>query len=279
MEGIQAAGLEIAYERVGQGPPLVFVHGAAEDGRVWRPQLAALADEFTVVAWDEPGAGRSSDVPAALISAEPVAVAALVAILLTGAGVFVRQELQARVDSTLAASLRAHAADVAALAQQSDTGLADATGSPSVGALPQLAQIVDARGRVIDATAGLPHRPLLGAAALDRARTRNVVIPRTRLGRDQPVRLLGMPVAAQGQRLVVIVGQSLEERPLLLVPEEDRPGLEVADARVDEHRPARPLDHRRLHPQADVAVGVRRRAGRDHAGVLQVGFELLQMFA
>ena len=39
----------------------MFVHGAAEDGRVWEPQLAALADEFTVVAWDEPGAGRSSD--------------------------------------------------------------------------------------------------------------------------------------------------------------------------------------------------------------------------
>jgi pimeloyl-ACP methyl ester carboxylesterase len=64
VEVIQSSGLEIAYERVGQGPPLVFVHGAAEDGRVWRPQLAALADEFTVVAWDEPGAGRSSDVPA-----------------------------------------------------------------------------------------------------------------------------------------------------------------------------------------------------------------------
>ena len=57
-------GLEIAYERVGEGPPLLFVHGAASDARSWRPQLAALADEFTVVAWDEPGAGRSSDVPA-----------------------------------------------------------------------------------------------------------------------------------------------------------------------------------------------------------------------
>ena len=32
--------------------------------RMWRPQLAALAAEYTVVAWDEPGAGRSSDVPA-----------------------------------------------------------------------------------------------------------------------------------------------------------------------------------------------------------------------
>ena len=57
-------GLEIAYERVGGGPPLVFAHGAAADGREWKPQLAALADEFTVVAWDEPGAGGSSDVPA-----------------------------------------------------------------------------------------------------------------------------------------------------------------------------------------------------------------------
>jgi pimeloyl-ACP methyl ester carboxylesterase len=64
MEVAGANGLEIAYERVGEGPPLVFVHGAAEDSRMWQPQLAALADEFTVVAWDEPGAGRSSDVPA-----------------------------------------------------------------------------------------------------------------------------------------------------------------------------------------------------------------------
>jgi pimeloyl-ACP methyl ester carboxylesterase len=56
-------GLEIACERVGEGPPLVLVHGAPADGRLWQPQLAALADEFTVVAWDEPGAGRSSDLP------------------------------------------------------------------------------------------------------------------------------------------------------------------------------------------------------------------------
>lgn len=64
MDVAWASGLEIAYQRLGEGPPLVFVHDAAGDGRVWQPQLAALADEFTVVAWDEPGAGRSSDVPA-----------------------------------------------------------------------------------------------------------------------------------------------------------------------------------------------------------------------
>jgi pimeloyl-ACP methyl ester carboxylesterase len=64
MEVIRANGLDVAYERAGAGPPIVFVHGAASDSRLWRPQLAALADEFTVVAWDEPGAGRSEDAPA-----------------------------------------------------------------------------------------------------------------------------------------------------------------------------------------------------------------------
>jgi pimeloyl-ACP methyl ester carboxylesterase len=63
VEVVQANGLEIAYQRVGKGPPLVLVHGAATDSRIWQPQLATLSDAFTVVAWDEPGAGRSSDVP------------------------------------------------------------------------------------------------------------------------------------------------------------------------------------------------------------------------
>ncbi|MGW1767226.1 alpha/beta fold hydrolase [Streptomyces sp. NPDC002073] len=64
MATMQVGGVEVAYARVGHGPPLVLVHGAGVDGRMWQPQLAGLEDEFTVVAWDEPGAGRSSDLPA-----------------------------------------------------------------------------------------------------------------------------------------------------------------------------------------------------------------------
>ena len=56
-------GLDIAYERHGQGPPLVLLHGALSDSRFWRRQLEGLAGEFTVMAWDEPGAGHSSDPP------------------------------------------------------------------------------------------------------------------------------------------------------------------------------------------------------------------------
>ena len=57
--------MPIAYARAGTGPPLVLVHGYIGDGEsTWRGQLRALSDEFTVIAWDVPGAGRSSDPPA-----------------------------------------------------------------------------------------------------------------------------------------------------------------------------------------------------------------------
>lgn len=67
MDNIQAVtvdNLRIAYRRRGSGPPLVLLHGALVDSRVWQPQLEALSDTYTVVAWDAPGCGQSSDPPA-----------------------------------------------------------------------------------------------------------------------------------------------------------------------------------------------------------------------
>jgi pimeloyl-ACP methyl ester carboxylesterase len=63
VQSARVNGLDIGYRISGAGPPIVLVHGAGDDSRVWRPQLAGLADEFTIVAWDEPGAGRSADLP------------------------------------------------------------------------------------------------------------------------------------------------------------------------------------------------------------------------
>jgi pimeloyl-ACP methyl ester carboxylesterase len=64
VEQVAVNGLRIAYERAGDGPPLVLVHGYVGDGiTTWRPQIEGLSDEFMVVAWDAPGAGRSSDPP------------------------------------------------------------------------------------------------------------------------------------------------------------------------------------------------------------------------
>ncbi|AXJ10180.1 alpha/beta fold hydrolase [Arthrobacter sp. PM3] len=63
MDSVEVAGLRIRYRREGQGQPLVLLHGAYEDSRIWRRQLDALSDEFTVFAWDAPGCGGSDDPP------------------------------------------------------------------------------------------------------------------------------------------------------------------------------------------------------------------------
>ena len=64
METVEVDGLRVGYERAGQGPPLVLLHGYVGDGATtWRGQLEGLSDRFTVVAWDMPGAGMSSDPP------------------------------------------------------------------------------------------------------------------------------------------------------------------------------------------------------------------------
>jgi pimeloyl-ACP methyl ester carboxylesterase len=57
------AGRSIAYRRSGRGAELLLLHGFTHDSRAWRPQLEGLKDEFTVIAWDAPGAGQSADPP------------------------------------------------------------------------------------------------------------------------------------------------------------------------------------------------------------------------
>lgn len=65
MDQIEVRGLRIAYERAGSGPPVVLLHGFVGDARsTWSRQIDNLSDEYTVVAWDAPGAGKSSDIPA-----------------------------------------------------------------------------------------------------------------------------------------------------------------------------------------------------------------------
>ncbi|MBW3578865.1 MAG: alpha/beta hydrolase [Actinobacteria bacterium] len=63
MDQVDVGGHRIAYQEKGSGWPLVLLHGWPLDSREWWRQLAGLSDEFRVVAWDAPGAGRSSDPP------------------------------------------------------------------------------------------------------------------------------------------------------------------------------------------------------------------------
>jgi pimeloyl-ACP methyl ester carboxylesterase len=64
LDSVEVDGIRIAFRRRGgDGPCLLLLHGAVSDSRVWRVELESLSDVFTVVAWDAPGCGGSSDPP------------------------------------------------------------------------------------------------------------------------------------------------------------------------------------------------------------------------
>ncbi len=58
---ISRDGIQIAYSRSGTGPPLVLLHGTAEDQTRWIPILRLLAQHFTVYAIDRRGRNESGD--------------------------------------------------------------------------------------------------------------------------------------------------------------------------------------------------------------------------
>ena len=60
---IQIGDLSIGYRRAGRGAALVLLHGFLCDSRCWFRQLEELSEHFSVIAWDAPGAGSSSDPP------------------------------------------------------------------------------------------------------------------------------------------------------------------------------------------------------------------------
>jgi pimeloyl-ACP methyl ester carboxylesterase len=56
-----ADGTEIAYRAVGDGEPVLFVHGSGTSGADWAFTLPFLRERFTVVTMDRRGRGRSGD--------------------------------------------------------------------------------------------------------------------------------------------------------------------------------------------------------------------------
>jgi pimeloyl-ACP methyl ester carboxylesterase len=70
---LEVGDARLRYRIVGTGPTVVLVHGWALDLDMWRPQLAALADAFTVIAMDRRGFGLSSGSPGLGRDAEDIA--------------------------------------------------------------------------------------------------------------------------------------------------------------------------------------------------------------
>lgn len=59
MPTVRTNGIDTYYERFGEGPPLVGVHGAFSDHRVLVEQLRPLTDAYEVVVYDIRGHGRT----------------------------------------------------------------------------------------------------------------------------------------------------------------------------------------------------------------------------
>jgi pimeloyl-ACP methyl ester carboxylesterase len=59
MERVTVAGLEHSYELRGEGPPVVFVHGAFVDSRMWDRQVEVFAQRYRVLRYDLRGHGRT----------------------------------------------------------------------------------------------------------------------------------------------------------------------------------------------------------------------------
>ena len=137
-----------------------------------------------------------------------LAFAVAMAIVLAATGLFLYVRTGSGLDRAIDQGLRARSADLSALAQQADTGLKEARGlrGPDSG----FAQVVGARGQIVDATAGLTQRPLLSDAQLAKARRGSTFVASEI--NDEHVRLLALPVTADGKRIVVVVGSSLEQR-------------------------------------------------------------------
>lgn len=67
----------LAYDRTGDGPPLVLLHALGADRRVWDPLLPHLTGQREVVTLDLPGFGQSP--PLSETTPTPRAIAAVVA--------------------------------------------------------------------------------------------------------------------------------------------------------------------------------------------------------
>jgi 3-oxoadipate enol-lactonase len=78
-ELVEIRGARLRVRTAGAGPAVLFVHGWALDLDMWRPQFAALADRYRLIAFDRRGFGVSTGTPG--IEHDLADIAALLALL------------------------------------------------------------------------------------------------------------------------------------------------------------------------------------------------------
>jgi signal transduction histidine kinase len=129
------------------------------------------------------------------------------ALVLVGVGWFAYARIATDLSRTLDQQLRGRAQDLSALVRHGGSLRATQGGLVEPG--ESFAQLLTARGRVLDATAALRRRSLLGSPELRLARTGELFLNRPSVpGLDEPARLLALPIG----RRVLVTGVTLENR-------------------------------------------------------------------
>ena len=132
-------------------------------------------------------------------------------VVLAAVGVFLYLRFDAALTETLDRGLRARAGEATALVRRSPTALARAAPS-GLEADESVAQVLRADGTVLAGTAPATAS-LLTPAQVERALRADVRADRPGDARlDEGTRLLAVPVSARGERLVVVVGASSDEK-------------------------------------------------------------------
>lgn len=70
MPYVQSAGAEIYYESQGEGPAILFAHGAGGNAGIWFEQMAAFSDRYRCIAFDHRTFARSFAEPASISPAQ-----------------------------------------------------------------------------------------------------------------------------------------------------------------------------------------------------------------
>ena len=146
------------------------------------------------------------------------AFAVAMALVLFATGWFLYSRLGSHLSASLDQNLRLRAQDLAALVGQPGASLRPAGRLGLIESGESYAQLLDGRGRVVDATPALERTPLLAPAEVRDARSGTIYANRPAVpGLDEPSRLLATPIARDGRRLVLVVGATREDRAETLV--------------------------------------------------------------
>ncbi len=137
--------------------------------------------------------------------------AVAIAVVLTAAGAFVYHRVATDLGAALDQELGLRAQDLSALVSRE--GSLRATGTPLLERGESFAELLAGDGHVLDATVPIGRLRLLTAVQLKRARNKPIYVNRPSApGLDEPARMLAVPLARRGRRLILVVGATRENR-------------------------------------------------------------------